>query len=336
MAGKIFGAIWYVVVCAFFLGGGSAFGWLGRSKKFTILEILSPPQPPQATFHSDVQTFLILGCDEDYTEKSYPGRFYGGEAGGHRTPDSSAVAKPAARSDMMMVARMDFAKGEITGVSIPRDTWCRMPEDTSTHKINSYYHNAPPGQEAETTKKAVEYLIGVTIDKVIVIDFNEMQKLVDMLGGVVVNVPRKMDYDDNAGQLHIHLTPGRQRLTGYQAMGYVRFRHSQHAKSYETDFQRQEREKDMLLGLKNAMVSNWSHLPEIMDAGEAVVGQALDKEQIKSLAGFVKSIGQQNIHIGVIPTHDEGNGLELEVDKLPKVLAEYKLAESPQLTARQN
>lgn len=327
MARKIFGAIWYVLVCGLFLSGGSALGWIGRSKSFgNPLSLLIPP-PPKETFHSDVQTFLILGCDEDYKPKSYPSRFYSGQANGNRTPRPDTVAKPAARSDMMMVARMDFTKHEITGVSIPRDTWCRMPEDTEVHKINSYYHNAEPGQESEAARKAVEYLIGVPIDKVIVIDFDKMQKLVDMLGGVDVNVPRQMDYDDNAGQLHIHLKPGPQKLTGYQAMGYVRFRHSMHAKTFETDFQRQQREKDMMLGLKHAMTANWSHLPEILDAGAEVVGEALTNDQILSLAGFMRGVGQQNIRIGVIPTHDKGNGLELETDKLAKVLQQYKLGD---------
>ena len=35
-----------------------------------------------------------------------------------------------------------------------------------------------------------------------------------------------MDYDDNWGHLHIHLKPGLQHLNGQQAMGFVRFRHS--------------------------------------------------------------------------------------------------------------
>ena len=325
--GRIFGALWYVIVCGMVLIAGCLGGWVGRSHNFTVLKILNPPSP-EKTFNADVQTFLILGCDEDYTAQSYPGRYYEGQEGVKHTPKDQFIVKGAGRTDMMMVARMDFAKGEVTGVSIPRDTWCKLPDDTTTHKINSYYHNAPKGQEAAAAQKAVEYLIGVPIDKVIVIDFEKMQKLVDMLGGVYVTVPRQMDYDDNAGELHIHLKPGHQKLTGYQAMGYVRFRHSLHAKSFETDFQRQQREKDMMLGLKNAMASNWTHMPEILDAGAATVGDALTTDQILSLAGFVRHVGQQNIRIGVIPTKDKGNGLELEAEKLPKVLEEYKLGDN--------
>ncbi len=323
---RFFGALWFLIVCATFLSAG-VIAEVTSSKLggFAGYRILVPPDPAKA-FRSDVQTFLILGCDEDYKPGSYTQRYYGGEENGHRTADSTLLIKSASRSDMMMVARMDFDKGEITGVSIPRDTWCQLP-GYKMHKINAYHSIAKSGQENELAKQAVEYLIGVPIDKVIVVDFNKMQKMVDMMGGVWVTVPRKMDYDDNAGLLHIHLKPGYQKLTGYEAMGYVRFRHSKNGKA-ESDFQRQEREKDMLLGLKQAAMRRWTDLGRIVDAGAATVGDSLDSDQILSLAGFVRRIGSQNIRIGVIPTREDGNGLRLDAGKLPAVLAEYKLGDN--------
>lgn len=301
--------IWYLVVCGVFLSGGAAFGWLSRSKLFhNPLSVLKPPKP-QDTFSSDVQTFLILGCDEDpYYHREF-------------------VLKHAARSDMIMVARMDFANNEITGVSIPRDTWCQLP-GYDEHKINAYHEIAKEGQGNELAKEAVQHLIGVQIDRVIVVDFESMQKLVDMMGGVYVTVPRKMDYDDNAGQLHIHLKPGYQKLDGYEAMGYVRFRHSNNKKFNETDFQRQQREKDMLLGFKQAAMANWTHLPDIADAGKNAIGGTLSDDQILSLAFFARGLDQKKIRIGVIPTRDRGNGLDVVADKLPEVLAQYKLGDN--------
>jgi polyisoprenyl-teichoic acid--peptidoglycan teichoic acid transferase len=60
--------------------------------------------------------------------------------------------------------------------------------------------------------------------------------LIDALGGIDVNVENSdaltrsgpngpVDYDDSWGHLHVHLKPGRQHLTGTQAVGYARFRH---------------------------------------------------------------------------------------------------------------
>lgn len=305
--GKIVGGFWYLVVCAVFLAGGSFLGFAKRSPLLwkAIPAMLNPPKPTE-TFNSDVQTFLILGCDQDvYYQSAY-------------------VTRHAARSDMMMVVRMNFKDKEITGVSIPRDTWCQLP-GFSEHKINAYHSIAKFGEANELSKKAVEYLIGVKIDRVLVLDYDALQRLVDVMGGVPVNVPREMDYDDNAGKLHIHLKPGHQVLSGYDAMCYVRYRKSNKRGQGETDFQRQDRQKDMLLGFKSAALQNWTRLPEIAEAGKAVFGNALSDEQILSLGLFAKQVGPTRIKLGVIPTVNEGNGLRLVSSKLPDVLKEYKL-----------
>lgn len=304
--GRIVGGLWYLVVCAIFMGGGTAYGILGRSKiTSNPLKLIIPPDPVD-TFKADSQTFLILGCDQDV---GYLSQY---------------VKRHAARSDMMMVARMNFATKEITGVSIPRDTWCQLP-GFNEHKINAYHAIAKWGKEKELSKQAVEHLIGVKIDKVIVIDYDAFKNLVDLMGGVRVNVPRAMDYDDNAGKLHIHLKPGPQVLTGYDAMCYVRYRKSNKKGQSETDFERQERQKDLLVGLKMAALSNWQSLPEIAEAGKKVFGNALTDDQILALAGFAREVGQTRIKLGVIPTEIEGNGLRLVERKLPEVLREYKL-----------
>jgi len=61
------------------------------------------------------------------------------------------------------------------------------------------------------------------------------------MGGLNVNVDENMDYDDNYGQLHIHLKKGEQYLTGSQVVGYVRFRHDA-----ASDFGRVRRQQQVL------------------------------------------------------------------------------------------
>jgi len=104
-----------------------------------------------------------------------------------------------------------------------------------------------------------------------------------------------MDYDDNAGKLHIHLKPGPQVLGGYDAMCYVRYATRTRRANPNPIFQRQQRQKDLLLGFKQAVFTHWSRLPEIADAGKAVLGDSLTDDQIRALAGFGRSVGQQKI-----------------------------------------
>ena len=140
--GRVIGGVWYLLVCAGFAIAGTVFGWASRSELLMngIKHVFNPPKPVEV-FNKDAVTFLILGCDQDV--------YYQG----------ISALKHKARSDMMMVARMDFTKNEITGISIPRDTWCQLPGEP-IHKINAYHALAPYGQEDAYTKKAVEYLLG--------------------------------------------------------------------------------------------------------------------------------------------------------------------------------
>ena len=53
---------------------------------------------------------------------------------------------------------------------------------------------------------------------------NAVKEVVDSVGGVSVETIDTMDRDDAAANLHIHLPKGEQRLTGEQAIGFVRYR----------------------------------------------------------------------------------------------------------------
>jgi hypothetical protein len=75
----------------------------------------------------------------------------------------------------------------------------------------------------------VEYLLssGSETAKVpyyVQIDFAGFRDLIDLLGGVWVNVKQSMNYDDNAGNYHFHRDPGRYLMDGTEALMYVRFR----------------------------------------------------------------------------------------------------------------
>lgn len=317
MLGKILGAVWYLVVCGVFLAAGTFAGWAHRNPFFwkVVTQMPNPPKPSEV-FGSNVQTLLILGCDEDMSRNA---AIY----------ENPYVTRHAARSDMMMVCRLDFAKKEISGVSIPRDTWCRLP-GFREHKINAYHAIAKFGEADQLTKRAVEYLIGVPIDKVVTIDYAAFQRLVDMVGGVTVHVSKPMEYDDKAGGLHVHLAPGTHTLNGYDAMCYVRYRKPNKGSKIkaDTDFQRQDRQRDFLIGFKQSIFASKFRLPEISQASKDVLGNVLTDEQIISLAFFSREVPPGNIRIGTIPTTEEGNGLRLDSEKLPKVLAEFKLVDN--------
>jgi len=58
------------------------------------------------------------------------------------------------------------------------------------------------------------------------INYQGVVNVIDTIGGMMVNIDEPMDYDDDAGDLHIHFTVGEKRLDGSEVLKYVRFRES--------------------------------------------------------------------------------------------------------------
>ena len=128
---------------------------------------------------------------------------------------SDARANETSRSDVIMLARIDSSSGTVHLVSIPRDTMVTI-EGYGTQKINAAYAYGGPALAVQT----VSELAGVPISHYAEIHFDELESLVDMLGGVTVNVPESF-YSRATG---ISLSAGEQVLNGAEALGYARER----------------------------------------------------------------------------------------------------------------
>lgn len=139
-------------------------------------------------------------------------------------------------SDVIMLASLDLSAGNVRVVQIPRDTYINRP-GSSKHKINSVYADAAAqarkkGQSeteaAHTANRALgsflEANMGIHIDHYLSLNTEGLRNIVDAVGGVTVNVPRDIDYDDESQNLHIHLKAGKQLLNGAKAEQFVRFR----------------------------------------------------------------------------------------------------------------
>ena len=136
----------------------------------------------------------------------------------------------ASRSDVIMLARIapSSSSSVITLVSIPRDTKVELP-GYGTSKINAAYAYGGAAGAVE----AVENFSGVDISHVVEIHFQELETLIDSLGGVWVNVPVTTELASGT------LEKGNQLLTGEQALQFVRERYSY----VRGDFQRSDNQR---------------------------------------------------------------------------------------------
>ncbi|NLK07211.1 MAG: LCP family protein [Firmicutes bacterium] len=124
------------------------------------------------------------------------------------------------RTDTIILASIDPSSGNVTLFSIPRDTRVQIPGRKGYDRVNAAHVYGGP----KLAMAAVSELLDIPIKYYVRLDFEGFKRVVDILGGVEIDVERRMKYSDYAQGLHIDLYPGLQRLNGEDALSYVRFR----------------------------------------------------------------------------------------------------------------
>lgn len=289
---RILKYFFWSIICFLAVMIGAAFGYLayagdGSVGRAVMAYIRGETKPEVAFPGRDILTVLVLGADEDRDNRK-------------------RITNENARTDSIMLVRFDFRNHEITGVSIPRDTQVRIP-DHGWGKINAAHVLGGP----ELAVRTVSQLLGdIPIDQVLVISYKSFEKAVDLMGGVQINVDKSLHYDDNWGDLHIHLEPGLQWLDGEQALGYVRYRHS------DSDFKRIERQRQFMQALKSRIHDPrvWLQVPNIISEGLRHTRTTMDYTQLLALGQFGKETPDANIRIETLPVYD-GRGTNLVVDR---------------------
>jgi LCP family protein required for cell wall assembly len=165
------------------------------------------------------------------------------------------------RSDTIMLVRADPVAKSISLLSFPRDLVVDVTcpgKPTYRGRINEAYTECGTRGSLETVRK----LTGLPINYLITVNFKSFRQLVDAMGGVWVDVDRRYfnDRGGPGGFATINLHPGYQRLGGYQALDYVRFRHT------DSDFSRIARQQLFLKALKAQVRSEFSavKLPKLV------------------------------------------------------------------------
>src|SRR5581483_5221896 len=143
---------------------------------------------------------------------------------------------PGARSDTIILVRLNPANHTVGLLSVPRDLKVPIP-GYGVDRINAAFEH---GGEALLVKTLRDYL-GVRIDHFIEVNFRGFQQVVNTLGGVLIPVDGRYYNHNDGSAAHnfadIDLQPGYQRLNATQALAYARFRH------YDSDVYRAARQQ---------------------------------------------------------------------------------------------
>ncbi|MCX6379511.1 MAG: LCP family protein [Armatimonadetes bacterium] len=291
------------------LFGGTVFGKLYWGNKFfkKAVDGLMKGVPRADLLHEfqtgvqfpekHILTVLLLGCDHDYSEVLVNHPLKGSRG----------------RSDAIMIARLDLDNKTINILSIPRDTAVRI-EKHGTRKINSAHQYGGP----ELVKSTIKSVFGIDVDYYTTIDFEAFQKMVDAVGGVDVEVHKRLKYDDNWGGLHIDLYPGLQHLDGYKAMGYVRMRHS------DSDFERAKRQHEFLEALRGRVTNplNFNNTLNALNTLTDSIKTDMSVEQMMALANFARSLPRAKVHLETLPCLEGPSYVYIKVSDSEKIIRE--------------
>lgn len=209
-------------------------------------------------------------------------------------------------TDVLMVAVINPVNKKVTMLSIPRDTRVKIPGYRDYHKINSVYANGeaeknelehkgqtPTVNGVTLTKQTLSEIFGIPLQYYVSVDFEGFKAVVDEVGGVDVDIERKLVYDDPTDGTHIDLEEGQQILNGDQALGYVRHRHDNRGtKYYSNDFDRNRRQQEVIKSIMNKMVSldGITKIFNVIDIAGKHIRTDLPPDKIKGLVYDFKSV----------------------------------------------
>lgn len=185
------------------------------------------------------------------------------------------------RADTILFVTIDIDDKNIRVLSLPRDTRVKIP-GYGIQKLNHAFAFGGP----DLIKATVENYLGQPILYYLVVDYDTFPALVDSLGGIDVDVAKRMRYVDRAGKLDINIQAGPQKMDGTTALHFVRYR-----KDASGDIGRVQRQQQFVKALikKAYDPSNIIRIPKITRQFIKLFKTDMSPMLAVQLAGFIQN-----------------------------------------------
>lgn len=237
-------------------------------------------------------------------------------------------------TDTIILSSFNIETKNIDMISIPRDTYHKRKgyNGPAERKINAIYSS----QGIKKLIDNVQELLGekIPIHHYAVVEYEGVEKMVDIVGGVKVDIPIDMEYDDPTSKppLKIRFKKGEHVLDGDEATDFLRFRKNNDGTGYiNGDLGRIESQQKFIksflkksLGPRVLSVAKTglSHVETDIKMSQGLgyasrlIGVNSDKVNMVMIPGIDKYIGETSYYI-----HDEKATKELIEDM-------YKVSET--------
>ena len=218
----------------------------------------------------------------------------------------------AGRSDTLFVVMLDKSKKNAALLSVPRDTRVKI-KGHGWDKINAAF--AYGGQKL--TRETVQDFLGIKINNYVLVDFQGFKGLVDAVGGVDINVEKRMYYYDPFDGFEIDLRPGLQHMDGKTAMQYVRYRDE------EGDIGRIRRQQKFLMALYRHIASKniIAKIPGVSKQIMSMVKTDLSLKEMVELGNVMREMVEKDgLKMSMVPGEPEYiDGISYWIPDIPKM-----------------
>jgi len=242
------------------------------------------------------------------------------------------AADMSQHTDTLMVSVLDPVREILSVVSIPRDTRVFF-SGFKFHRINEIY-----GYHLRKSKDrniATQYVLDgissllskpgskLTLSNFVMLDFSGFQKMIDIVGGVWIQVQNPMNYDDFAGNYHFHKEPGRYLMNGDEALHYVRYR------GHTGDKGRILRQQEFVRTLAKRLVNPFLlfKFPKIVEAATSSFNTNFSFWDMVYLAVAGRKVRSQNLDFYILPGQPKGVYWYLKQESLDNLVAHVLLGQ---------
>lgn len=193
-------------------------------------------------------------------------------------------------TDVIMLFLFDIKNHKINVLQIPRDCFVNIGE---TGKINGVYTAGDSDlTPINRTVDIVRETFAIPIDRYITINCNDIPPVVDLIGGIPIDVPERIVYE--ADKI---IEAGEQTLSGQQAEWFVRFRHDYS----EGDIGRIKAQRIFLAAAMNKLKNMGGSLITLLPQMSDYLNSDLTSGELSSLADFASKVEMEDVSVYMVP-----------------------------------
>jgi LCP family protein required for cell wall assembly len=219
----------------------------------------------------------------------------------------------------------------MVGVPLPPESASAFKDGRFPGLLNALYvyamgHPAKfPGGDARgfrAVSGAVQELVGVRLDGVVVVNLAGFVRLVDAIGGLWIDVPKPLvdrayPLEDGSGHIRLDIRPGCQLLDGRMALAYARSRRQ------DSDYGRMRRQQQVLVALARQVdpLELAPQVPRLLKIAKENVWTTIKRSDVKALAALAARVDVRRVKtVRFVPSRYPSHLTTAEIARIRKVV----------------